>query len=326
MYKYNIVVTGGTFDHLHRGHKAFLLAQFALSEKVLIGITSDAYIKKYKTQQHSASFVHRTARLKEFLAQEHVLERVEIAAIDDLYIPLHWQAYPIEAIVVTRDSKSGAEHINTQRKKEGLLPLEIVVLPHIVGKDEKTISSSRIRKGEIDRQGSTLVLPKSLREELQKPFGQLFRNVDDWITKNKTSAQKVVSIGDEVTEALLQRQFGQKVAVVDLFVQRKKRYSTVFDHALVGDEHIISITNPAGQITSSLFKAAKTALVGEGKYILQIKGEEDLAVLPFVLLSPVGFQIIYGQPQQGIVVIPVTDEWKQRSRELLKRFTIVASN
>lgn len=325
MYKYQYVVSGGTFDQLHAGHKAFLRAQFRFSKHVLIGVTSDTYIKRYKSQHPIASFASRVEKVKEFLTQEHVLERAKIAAIDDVYIPTPWEQYPIEAIVVTDDTRHGAEQINKIRREKALAPLAIVSIPSVADKEKKIISSTRIREGEIDSDGATLVLPVAFRKELQKPFGQLFSDVDEWIRKNTTPELKIVSIGDEVTEALLQRHFGQKVAVVDLLVNRQKRYAAVSDHALRGDERILSVVNQPGHITPELFAAAKTSLFSQGRYIVFVEGEEDLAVLPFILLAPIGFQILYGQPHEGIVAIPVTKECKQKAKNIVDRFTVLAS-
>ena len=335
MYKYKYTVSGGTFDQLHAGHKAFLRSQLGLSEKLLIGVTSDAYIQQNKKEQKIASYASRIEQLNTFFIDEQVLDRVMVKSIDDSLVPHSWQKYPIEAIIVTKETELGAKQINKTRKHQGLTPLEIVVVPHTIAEDGEIITASRIRKGEIDREGNsyidplwlhnTLVLPGFVRKQLQKPFGSLWQTIEDWLKQNNTLAERVISIGDEVTESLLQKKFEQKVAVVDLFVQRKKKYATVADHTIEGDEHILSIENPSGCITPELFKAAKTSIFSQGKYVVYINGEEDLAVLPFVLVAPLGFQIVYGQPGKGIVAVLVTHEFKKRAQELVEKFTILAS-
>ena len=41
--EYKLVASGGTFDHFHKGHREFLKKQLEISERVLIGITSDKF-------------------------------------------------------------------------------------------------------------------------------------------------------------------------------------------------------------------------------------------------------------------------------------------
>ena len=44
--KYRTVATGGTFDHLHRGHLALLARSFEVGDRVVIGVTSDAFARR----------------------------------------------------------------------------------------------------------------------------------------------------------------------------------------------------------------------------------------------------------------------------------------
>ncbi len=50
-----------------------------------------------------------------------------------------------------------------------------------------------------------------------------------------------------------------------------------------------------------------------------VLGEEDLAVMPAVVLAPLSSIVIYGQPSSGCVLIRVTREKKKEMRELLKQ-------
>ena len=57
-------------------------------------------------------------------------------------------------VIVSGETKSTADIINKIRSKEGRNELQIVVVPMIKAFDGKYISSSRIRKKEIDSEGN----------------------------------------------------------------------------------------------------------------------------------------------------------------------------
>ena len=46
MREYKKVAVGGTFDQLHRGHKALLEKAFDVGEKVIIGLSSDSFVTR----------------------------------------------------------------------------------------------------------------------------------------------------------------------------------------------------------------------------------------------------------------------------------------
>ena len=86
---------------------------------------------------------------------------------------------------------------------------------------------------------------------------------------------------------------------------------------------MIEVSNSAGCLTSALFKSVSEILnlVNSNKrLILKVNGEEDLSVLPFLLLAPIGFVIFYGQPGFGIVKIEVTEENKEIAYNIVSSF------
>ncbi|MFX1363060.1 MAG: phosphopantetheine adenylyltransferase, partial [Promethearchaeota archaeon] len=66
----------------------------------------------------------------------------------------------IEAIVATKESYERVEEINRIRILRKLAPVKIVLVPLAVAENEKPISSSRIRKGEIDSEGRLAIRKK----------------------------------------------------------------------------------------------------------------------------------------------------------------------
>ncbi len=46
MSEFSLIATGGTFDIIHRGHLTLLSNAFSISDKVIIGLTSDELAEK----------------------------------------------------------------------------------------------------------------------------------------------------------------------------------------------------------------------------------------------------------------------------------------
>lgn len=117
--KYSLVVCGGTFDHFHKGHREFL--NFALSKgrKVLIGITSNKYIKDQKRDSCIEPYGVRKKFVEDFLERGKAIGRVEIEPIHSLYMPLSWDRLGAEAVIVSKNTIEGAKLINKKRTEKG---------------------------------------------------------------------------------------------------------------------------------------------------------------------------------------------------------------
>ena len=85
---------------------------------------------------------------------------------------------------------------------------------------------------------------------------------------------------------------------------------------------ILSAKNPAGEVTPSLIESVDAALHSDQTTCIEVDGEEDLAPLIIHLLSPLGTNVVYGQPGRG-VVLRVTDlAAKRQCRDLLSKFEV----
>ncbi|MDR3063432.1 MAG: phosphopantetheine adenylyltransferase [Methanobrevibacter sp.] len=147
---YKKVAVGGTFDKFHYGHRKLLETAFGLSEFVAIGVTSDKFaqlkgdIEPCKVRMYN---------LNDFLSKVH--NDFQISRLEDPYgITIFEEDF--EAIVVSEETEPNAIKINEIRKEKGMKLLDIIVISYVFAKDNIPISSTRIRKGEIDIKGNIL--------------------------------------------------------------------------------------------------------------------------------------------------------------------------
>lgn len=146
------VAIGGTFDVLHRGHKILLRTAFRAGDRVLIGLSRNGFVKRLVKNHQVDKYPKRKRELVSFLKKEGLLERAKIIPLDDPYGPTINDS-AIRALVVSRMTKKMADKINAIRRRRGLEPLPIVTIGMVVAEDFEPISSTRIRAGEIDREG-----------------------------------------------------------------------------------------------------------------------------------------------------------------------------
>ena len=344
-YKFKTVAIAGTFDRLHKGHRYIISESFKSGERVIIGLTSDSFVKKKlqitnnKLQIKWKNYKERKKELVEFLSGEKLLKRAEIVEINDIYGPT-LDKNDIEALVVTLQTLPNAQKINKKRERLGFGLLEIKEVPLVIAEDKKVISSTRIRMGEIDRWGRVFAslsiyggkIPDKLRLRLKKPLGNLIKGSSVTIERAVNEQIKlpdltsVATVGDEATLFLNRLGRQPDISVVDFHIKRVRvhqnlkdlEFPEVFWRESYKDK-IIKAENPAGFITTELVRVYKTALerfIKDGKKrIVEVTGEEDLAGLPAILLAPLGSVVIYGQPDEGIVAVTVTESKK---REILK--------
>jgi uncharacterized protein (UPF0218 family) len=83
----------------------------------------------------------------------------------------------------------------------------------------------------------------------------------------------------------------------------------------------VEVTNPPGTLSRDLLDALAAALDSEGPTVVGVDGEEDLATLPAVVATPLGGSVVYGQPGEGMVLVPVTEATRETARDLLGRMT-----
>ncbi|MEM3684573.1 MAG: pantetheine-phosphate adenylyltransferase [Conexivisphaerales archaeon] len=150
-HKFNIVALGGTFDHFHKGHRALIEEGFRIGKIVFIGVVSDKLARELG-KKPDQSYEFRKGVVESYVLKHHPKRRFNIFPLDDPFGPLADDP-SVEALVVTPESLARGESANMIRLKKGLKPVRIIMVPLVLADDGIRISSTRIRKKEIDEEG-----------------------------------------------------------------------------------------------------------------------------------------------------------------------------
>jgi pantetheine-phosphate adenylyltransferase len=152
--RYLKVATGGTFDHLHAGHRRLLEKSFELGEEVVIGLTSDELARKVgKFPRHP--YEQRKGELDAYIGRRFPGRRYTIVKLDDFFGP-GIASRDVEALVASPETGKRVELANALREKRGFPPLQLVIIHWVLAEDGRPISSTRIKKGEIDEDGRVI--------------------------------------------------------------------------------------------------------------------------------------------------------------------------
>lgn len=167
--QFKTTAVGGTFDHLHDGHKILLsMANFLTSTKLIIGITDENLLinKKFKSQLQN--YQNRQNLVIKFINLLIEPEKFfEIYKINDICGPTGY-INDIDNLIISQETKSGGEFVNKFRKDHGFKLLDITIIKVIGGGgggggddngnnvDEKNswkgkLSSTDIREREYNR-------------------------------------------------------------------------------------------------------------------------------------------------------------------------------
>ncbi|KAF8216290.1 hypothetical protein K438DRAFT_1796950 [Mycena galopus ATCC 62051] len=134
-----VVALGGTFDHLHAGHKILLsMAAFIASSKLIVGVTSDALLTRKAHASVLQPLPTRTAAVRAFLSQFKPGLEADVVAISDVYGPTGWDAN-IQALVVSKETADGARAIATHRAAHGLPALQTFTID-VISSTETNVS------------------------------------------------------------------------------------------------------------------------------------------------------------------------------------------
>ena len=152
MQKYDIVALGGTFDIIHDGHMKLLNKAFSISNKAIIGLTSDELAAK-KGKNLLKNYHERLEVLKSVIEKNFPRSTYEISKLENDFGPAVLEGF-VQALVVSKETSNKGILLNELRSKGNLPLVEIVVVPMALAKDGNVISTTRIKNSEIDSSGN----------------------------------------------------------------------------------------------------------------------------------------------------------------------------
>jgi uncharacterized protein (UPF0218 family) len=122
----------------------------------------------------------------------------------------------------------------------------------------------------------------------------------------------IITVGDRTTEKMIDFGLIPSLQIIDGIEKREKRVPPKLDNATE-----LAVDNPAAEITPQSIEIIKKAFTLQTPVRLFVNGEEDLLVLPVCIHAPENAVVLYGQPNQGLVVVRITPEIRNKVQGLL---------
>jgi len=154
MSEFSLIATGGTFDIIHRGHLTLLSTAFTISDKVIIGLTSDELAEK-KGKLTINQYEKRLENLTTVISKEFPNATFQINKLDNDFGPAVLEK-GVEALIVSDETSNQGPILNQLRAEKKLPPVKIITVPMFLAKDGTRISTTRIKNSEIDTEGNLL--------------------------------------------------------------------------------------------------------------------------------------------------------------------------
>jgi len=158
-------------------------------------------------------------------------------------------------------------------------------------------------------------LPDSLRDQFKTPLGILLpigqdnkENIEKYLSNNPY----LITVGDKTTEKMINFGLIPSLQIIDGFEKRQKR-----DLPKLGNATELKIDNPAAEITLESIEIIKKAFSMTAPVRITVMGEEDLLVLPVCIHAPDNSIVLYGQPNEGLVLVEISTEIRNKAQTLL---------
>jgi len=133
------------------------------------------------------------------------------------------------------------------------------------------------------------------------------------IIKKISAESVIITVGDRTTENMLQLGLKPQIQIIDGLEKRS-------ECAVLTDDTIntkLSCKNPPGEITEESIQVIQKAFSSEPPVRITVDGEEDLLVIPTCIFAPENSVVMYGQPNEGLVIVTITPEIRAKVQKIL---------
>ncbi|MBT4326208.1 MAG: GTP-dependent dephospho-CoA kinase family protein [Candidatus Nitrosopelagicus sp.] len=158
-------------------------------------------------------------------------------------------------------------------------------------------------------------LPDSIRDQFKNPLGVLLpEEIADkkHISEYLDDDSYLITVGDRTTEKMVDFGIIPSLQIIDGIEKRAKRESIKSDVT-----NYFEVDNPPAEITLPAIGIIKKAFSMLPPARIMVTGEEDLLVLPVCVHAPENSVVMYGQPNEGLVIVQVTSEIRNKAQKLL---------
>jgi GTP-dependent dephospho-CoA kinase len=148
---------------------------------------------------------------------------------------------------------------------------------------------------------------------LKEPFGLLIK--DNKVNKEKVfsfikNSNKIITVGDTTTKKFIEFGYIPDLSIIDNKEKRIIKTERIEYHV----DEIIHCKNKPGEISVQIINLIKKITTSEfNKIQIIIEGEEHMIALPLFIYSPNKWTIFYGQPNEGLVVVKMNNNTRERA-------------
>ena len=155
-----------------------------------------------------------------------------------------------------------------------------------------------------------LVLPQKDRQVFKEQLGTELYDGD---LEEYQAQTTLITVGDVVSLTFRKHGIRPFLSIYDGMTERREMTEFAI---FVEDEEKKEVVNPAGMITKELVESIRSSIEGSGG-LIKVDGEEDLALMPVILLAPLGTDIIYGWPGKCMMRITTDESIKSKIEQML---------